>query len=60
MREVGCATGEMNTAHAGGGRGHEVVAAVADAYGFIWGDVEGFECFVDKIRAGALWDRRRG
>ena len=52
MREVGCATGEVNTAHAGGGRGHEIVAAVADAYGFVWGSVEGLEGFVDEVGAG--------
>ena len=52
MREVGCAIGEVNTAHAGGGRGHEIVAAVADAYGFVWGSVEGLECFVDEVGAG--------
>ncbi len=52
MREVGCAIGEVNAAHAGGGRGHEVVAAVANAYGFVWGSVEGLECFVDEVGAG--------
>ena len=52
MREVGRAIGEVNTAHAGGGRGHEVVAAVADAYGFVWGNAEGVERFVDEVGAG--------
>ena len=52
MREVGRATGEVNTAHAGGGTGHEVVAAVADAYGFVWGNVEGVERFVDEVGIG--------
>ena len=52
MREVGRAIGEVNTAHTGGGRGHEVVAAVANAYGFVWGNVEGVECFVDEVGAG--------
>ena len=52
MREVGCATGEVNTAHAGGSTGHEVVATIADAYGFVWGTAEGLECFVDEIGIG--------
>ena len=52
MREVGCATGEVNTAHAGGSASHEIVTAIADAYGFVWGDAEGFECFVDEIGIG--------
>lgn len=52
MREVGCAIGEVNTAHAGGSTGHEVVATIADAYGFVWGGVEGLERFVDEVGAG--------
>ncbi len=52
MREVGCAIGEVNTAHVGGGRGHEIVTAIADAYGFVWGSVEGLERFVDEVGAG--------
>lgn len=52
MREVGCATNEVNTAHAGGGTGHEIVAAVANAYGFVWGNAEGPERFVDEVGIG--------
>ena len=52
MREVGCAIGEVNTAHAGSSRGHEIVTAIADAYGFVWGTAEGLERFVDEVGAG--------
>ena len=52
MREVGCAIGEVNTAHVGSGTGHEIVTAIADAYGFVWGTAEGLECFMDEIGIG--------
>ena len=38
-------TGDVNTAYAGGGTGHEVVAAVANAYGFVWGKCRGRGAF---------------